>query len=222
MKVTSNEVLKRNQVAEAIAQCLPRRHNLPITIKRLLDQDSLDPVNPKSHAVAGSCYAFSQPPERTGIDREFSDYDAFALLIAVRLFEAGFKISRAVSLMRGVRRALEISHKRILAQAPESLWDREPGVSLITAISEGTLIKKQSKMRFLVLATGPYAGVTFKNDQDKKLHMASNVCESTDRLNKYLEYQLSFGDIPIVIELVNPAHRLAYWLAQTEPIFRGR
>jgi hypothetical protein len=222
MKITSNEMYKRNQIAEAVARCLPRRDNFHITIKRLLDLDSSEPVNPRSHAAASNCYAFSQPPERTGIDREFSGYDAFALLIAVRLFESGFKIPRVVSRMRELRRALEKTHINILAQPPDTLWDREPGISLSTAVSQGTLIKKLPKMKFLVLGTGRYASVTYKDADDQKLHMASNVCESIDRLNKYLEYQLSFGDIPIVIELVNSAHRLAYWLAQTEPIFRGR
>ena len=63
----------------------------------------------------------------------FSEYEAFALLMALRLLEHGLPQSTAVSILRRGRSRLEPKHAEIMKWDPSELFEaqrdrREPGV----------------------------------------------------------------------------------------------
>src|SRR5271163_4056777 len=116
---------KRNQVEEAIARLLEPKSPKPTQgvrtrVKRLLEADRA------LRASDGGAFAFfsTQPPGR-GVEIWFSSYEAFTLLTGLRLMAHGWPQGQAVSVMRGVRSALEGEHKRVLLHDPNWLFDQE-------------------------------------------------------------------------------------------------
>src|SRR5262249_26012544 len=68
---------------------------------------------------------FSGEAPGTGADILFSEYEAFALLNALRIMGHGWPQGFAVAILRRVRRDLEREHARILMQDPDKLFDWE-------------------------------------------------------------------------------------------------
>ena len=59
-----------------------------------------------------------------GTEIWFSGYEAFALLVGLRVLNYGWPQATAVRVMRGVRQKLEREHRRILEQNPATLFDQ--------------------------------------------------------------------------------------------------
>jgi hypothetical protein len=120
---------KRNQIEEAIARtfdpnCQEPPSELRTRMKRLLELDrSIGRKRRSKDAEEANFAFFSDEAPGTGADILFSEYEAFALLNALRIMEHGWPQGFAVSIMRRVRPDLEKEHARILWQDPVKLFD---------------------------------------------------------------------------------------------------
>src|SRR4051812_16374572 len=118
---------KRNQIEEAIAGVFDlaskkRVSELRMQIKRLLAVDRVLGRKPRSNDAEQANYAFfSEEPPGTGADILFSEYEAFALLTALRMLENGWPQGYALSLLRRGRAELQPVHGRLLREPPEQV-----------------------------------------------------------------------------------------------------
>ena len=131
----SGSKYKRNQVDEAIAAVLRRdRDGAPqhvrTRIKRLLDLDRVLGREGESEDPVRREFAFygDEAPGK-GVEVRFTAYEAFALLIALRVLDHGWPQGAVVRMMRGVRRKLEREHRRILDQDSAALFDQKAVLS---------------------------------------------------------------------------------------------
>src|SRR4051812_25952147 len=206
---------KRNQIEEAIARIvIPNSEKPPselrTRIKRLLELDRSIGRKPRSKNAEQTNFAFfSEDGPGTGADISFSEYEAFALLNALRIMEHGWTQGFAVSVMRRVRDDLEREHARILKQSPDELFDQQ---RIIAKARPGDMAFDNSDPVFLTLtskAQGP------ANDSP-----AAAVCHGLAKVNEF-----SFKERPssmTLVEVATVAHRLHEALQQTEPKHRGR
>ena len=227
MRIADGARYKRNQIEEALACAVhfrpPAQPDLRLEIKRLLDTDRKIGINPRAKSSEFRHLAFvSHKPEGTGFNIEYADYDVFALYVGVKLLRAGFTQLKVATLMRRLRPALALKHQEILSWEPTSLLDNEPDVDLETSVSEGQLVKTLENMVCLILAIGKYSGLSFKTQADQDQGRPANIAQGKVEIEDRLQAELAFGATPIAIELVNPTHRLAYWLRRTERLERGR
>jgi hypothetical protein len=116
---------KRNQVEEAISRTIGERSHEPsqtlkTQIKRLLDLDRSLKRSTKSRDPERASFAFfdSTPPGR-GAEVKFSEANAFALLVGIRMLSHGWPQSFVVSRLRQAHEELVAQHKAILAAAPQ-------------------------------------------------------------------------------------------------------
>lgn len=221
---------KRNQAEAAIAECLEQtqapghepKQALAIRLKRLIETDRELPARSDIRGENIAPYAFFDgPPPGRGAEVTYSAYGVFALYLAVRLMEAGLPQSDAVWFMRRIRGDLEGEHRRILAQRPEQLVDHEPPFGLEREVKLGFLVRRIKNMDFLVVPSDLHTPLLKVRDSNRKVRFA-NICRTEDEFKKVIEYVATYGVTIIVFELINPAHRLAYWLGKIEPIKRGR
>jgi hypothetical protein len=225
--MVSRGPFKRNQLEEALAFAIhvrpPVSQDLRLDIRRLLEIDRAIGSDPKAKHPEDYYFAFSYfPPSGSGRDVWFFDYDVFAVYVAVRLLRSGYPQRRVVRLMRGLRPTLDAAHRKILSSLPADLLDNDTAPDLDAAIASGTLVTKLDRMVCLVLGAGKHSGLTYRNSEDRDRHLVSNICESKDALDRLLQLHLADHEPAIVIELVNPAHQIAYWLDRIEPSKRGR
>src|SRR4051794_30551106 len=100
---------KRGQLENAMAGVLEPGSKAPSVtlrtrIKRLLELDRKLGRKRRSQSVEESNFAFfSEDSPGTGADISFSEYEAFALLIGLRIMDHGWPQGLAVSIMRRVR-----------------------------------------------------------------------------------------------------------------------
>jgi hypothetical protein len=113
---------KRNQVEEAIARIFAPKSEEPPSelrtrIKRLLELDRSIGRKPRSKDAEEANFGFfSAAAPGTGADISFSEYEAFALLNALRILGHGWPQGFAVSVLRRERADLERKHARILGK----------------------------------------------------------------------------------------------------------
>ena len=117
---------KRNQVEEAIGKVLQKgsektNSTLRSRIRRLLETDRRLKHSRRSIDPERANFAFfsNAMPGRGGENR-FSEYEAFSLLLALRLMRERWPQGFVVSLMRRIRPDLEKEHVRILKQDSRS------------------------------------------------------------------------------------------------------
>jgi hypothetical protein len=113
---------KRNQVEEAIAgvfELVPgkRASEVRTRTKRLLEFDRALGRKRRSKDMEQANFAFfSQEAAGTGADVLFSEYEAFAVLIGLKMMDFAWPQSFAVSILRRIRRDLEGEHARLLKE----------------------------------------------------------------------------------------------------------
>jgi hypothetical protein len=223
-------MIKWNQVKTAIEIVLcggrTRGRRAPpalrVRMKRLIETDRELPT--VSSGRDGSGYAFfDEPPPGRGREVTYSEFGGFALLLAVRLMDAGLPQSEAVLFIRRIRAELEQAHGRILRQSPGELIDHRAPGGVDEEVKMGRLVEKFDNMRFLVTPGGEQGGqVSIRQESGGRLRIA-NVARGAAEVTELLAHQARWSGLPIIcIELVNPAHQLAYWLARIEPVKRGR
>jgi len=213
------QLYKRNQVEEAIAAALAQpdheaASDLSVRLKRLLETDRAL----ARESAAGSLrplYAFytGEAPGRGG-EVWFSPYEAFALMLGVRLMEHRWPQGTAVRILRQARPVLEPEHARILAQDPERLLD---AAEVRRQAAPGKVAVASTHPVFLAIVTA-WGG---RADLDAAPH-AQRVCRGEGDLMQFWHQQAPLGSSMTVLELTIPAHGLAACLARTSPKTRGR
>lgn len=123
------ETYKRNQVEEAISRTLGERSKGPSAdllarIKRLLDTDRNETKEKGGNSAFVSIAADGQ-----GHENKFSSYDAFAILLGLRMLGTGWSQTQVVKLLKRGRRELEKTYRRYRASEPK---EYEPQLGLLS------------------------------------------------------------------------------------------
>jgi hypothetical protein len=211
---------KRNQVEQAVVATLDGNDgngggpDLRVRIKRLLDADRILGRDATSRDPELASYAFySGEAPGSGVEVWFSSYEAFALLIALRLLAHGWPQGTVVRLLRQVRQDLATEHGRILRQDPSALFDQKKARK---QAAPGRLVTGNTDPVFLAIASReqpdypdrrPYAFAIRRGEQD---------------LMKFIVKDMPLGTATTSLELVNSAHQLAGHLREAQPSRRGR
>ncbi len=217
---------KRNQVESAIERAIFGARGsreavarLRVRIKRLIETDRGMAVDRRARDAYRTFAFFDEPPPGRGTEVTYSDFGAFALLLASRLMDAGLPQTDAVLFMRRVRTELEEEHARILARQWKNLLDHKPDDTIEEEVAAGRLVNRFDSMTFLVVLGSQ---VTVRVAPSGRVSVA-NIVHGTKQMTKLMGHLASQSGGPILaLELVNPAHQLAFWLARVEPIKRGR
>lgn len=208
---------KRNQIEQAIAAitgCRDAAGNAPLDLrndlKRLLDIDR----NPRAKQLdwAHPHFAFyDDPSPGRGAEVAYSPYHAFALLIGRRLMESGLPQSTVVKFLREVRRELEVAFNSILSADPADLRPELTARERQNRVADGVLIQEAGQMQFLVVE-GALKGTPIHMPSTDDWDRTGNVCSNAKILLQRLVYCSHVGHAATVLELVNAAHQLVYWL----------
>lgn len=226
--VIKSEMFTRGQIEWAIAQAASRtegpggepRHDLKMKLKRLLDIDRKKGIDAAQAWSEFRRFAFLEGglPGK-GFAISYTPYDAFALLLGLHLLDNNVPQMAVIRLLRRIRPELEREHGRILRLSPESLAEKKH--SLERRIKEGLLVENPRKMVFLVLPTGAGADLLYRREQDDTIKLA-NIARSPAELVDVVAHLTVVSPPVLVFELINPAHRLAWWLERAPLIRRGR
>ena len=209
---------KRNQIEHAIARifvpnCERPPPELRTRIKRLLELDrSVGRKVRSKDAEEANFGFFSEEAPGTGADISFSEYEAFALLSALRIMEHGWPQGFAVSIMRRVRLDLAKEHARILRQDPVKLFDWQ---AIRARARPGDIAVDNTDPVFLALASKAQHA-----PEEARRSPVSAVCHGFEQVSKFSR---DVGASSMTMfEIVTLVHRLHQELMQTEPRRRGR
>jgi hypothetical protein len=209
---------KRNQVEEAIARAFLSVSEPPLDLrtklKRLLDADRKLGRNTRVKDPLRSRFAFfSEDPPGSGVEVQFSPYEAFALMIAWQLLEHGWPQQSAVQILRQARQELEPEHARILTLDPRVLFDEEairrnarPGDVYTGSLDESFLV--------VVSKEGTDRG-------DASWSRSAGVCHGQQEAMKHL-LGGGAGQAATFFGLTMRAFALKDMLERTVPSKRGR
>ena len=101
-------------------------------------------------ARAAKLAFYSSPPPGRGAEVLFSEYEVFALLMALNLMEHGSTQARAVSIIKRARPRLEPKHAAILKWDAADLFDEK---KIRDAAREGSLAVSSTRPVFLAIAS---------------------------------------------------------------------
>lgn len=208
---------KRNQVEEAISRVMAEIGSKPSSdlqtrLKRLLNLDRTLKREPRDPDPIKSSYAFySDDAPGKGAEVLFSDYEAFALLMGLRLLEGQWPQSFVVETMRCARSDLEREHRRILRLDEHALFDK----AAIQKVAEKSFYQgTNSAPAFLLIVSD--SGVRVSNRSIPYSRIFQDPLEA-------FKFQLKeAGRSCTWCELVSPAWSLQKNLAASIPRQRGR
>ena len=221
-KLASMERFKRNQIEEAIAAVLrPKNGALPpdlrIRVKRLLDTDrTLGQDADRGKPEAASFAFYSAVPPGSGTEVWFSGYEAFALLVGLRLQGNGWPQRAVVRILRQVRQELERDYHRTLAQDPAQLSDPE---ELRRRAYPGALADKVTDPVYLAIVTPERPN---GKSADESMPRMCGICRGRRALSDFIRKNAPPGMLTIVLEVAASVHALRHFLLQTKPRKRGR
>jgi hypothetical protein len=207
---------KRNQVDAGIVRTLGTREqrvaDLKVKLKRLLVVDRHLESGKRSAGRADPHYAFySHKPLGSGVEVMFSDYEAFALMIALIMLEYGIPQAKVVRILQQIRSDLEAAHRETLQKDPKDLFDPEE-------VRAGAL-----PGQIAVDNTAPVFLTFVKTDIGKgRLQATISVCRGLQELAKFIKKHSLPGSGATHFELVRLMHTLADNLSKTRPVKRGR
>ncbi len=123
---------KRNQVEEAISRTLGERSKAPSAellarIKRLLDTDRAEKTNRKQSAFV------SVASGGQGHENKFSNYDAFAILLGLRMLGTGWSQTQVVKVLKQGRRELQSAYQKYRSFKPKE-YEARPGLLGIAGV----------------------------------------------------------------------------------------
>lgn len=233
-------MFKRNQLEEAILRSserdlaigqddlTPGGEDLRVRMKRLLDSDRKREVSEGS--LFDRNYAFfSAAAPGTGQEVWFSGYEVFALWVGLKLLASGYPQGRVVTVLRHRREALEREHARILAvdlrrlfKKFEFLTEDATDAQREHQISAGQLVTSIADMVFLAVEAVPGIGISTRTIGTGDAQRPSNICRGGKELLHFMQVEGFMKRPVLAVELTNGAHQLAWWLARTEPVRRGR
>jgi hypothetical protein len=205
---------KRNQLQEAIAAVLKpasrqQSREMIGRVKRLLDTDRARGRNKRASDPEKANYAFyTADMPGSGYENPFSEYEAFALLVALRLMGLGLPQGTVVALLRRLRPELEQQHGQIVRQAAADLFNEE---RMRLQAKTGDLSVGTTDPRFIVIAW----------EGDRRGSRSVALCQGQREVFE-LFHRYRAGYTFTLIELVTSAHALSFALAETKPRTRGR
>jgi hypothetical protein len=206
---------KRNQVEEAILRVFnpgsaSRSSEISSQLKRLLNTDRRLGRAKRSDNSEHANFAFySVDSPGRGVEIWFSEYEAFALLVGLRLMQHSWRQGHVVPVLRRLRPELDKLHTHSLQENRELLFNQE-------------LIRQ--KARPGALAVGTTDPVFLAISGDRKARSGSNpvaICRGEKRLMEFIKAQ-QLGQSSTILELVTPTFVLSRELAKTTPKKRGR
>jgi len=202
---------KRNQVEEAISSVITNSRVKPSAetrtrLKRLLDADRGLGRNARSNDPEKANYAFySEDAPGKGSEVLFSEYEAFALMTALRILQHNWPQGFAVNVMRRIRLELEKEYRRFINQEPV------PSKTQHTAHA-GELAFGNGDPLFLMIVTDTTAS-------DKDRDPVVRICSQIDAFKLTMKKP---GLASSWMELTTPAQHLREQLQKTQPRKRGR
>jgi hypothetical protein len=203
---------KRNQIEEAISSAITGSSAKPSAetrtrLKRLLDADRALKRLARSNDPEKANYAFySDDAPGKGGEVLFSEYEAFALMTALRILQHNWPQGFAVSIMRRIRPELErrytqfINRRRIASKTEH-------------AARAGDLALENADPMFMVIVTDLTASA--KDNTDPVVRICSQAEAFALTMKKP-------GLSSSWLELITPAQALRTQLLKTEPRKRGR
>lgn len=209
-------MFKRNQVEEAITKVFEPASARPRSetrtrIKRLLETDRGLGRNKRSSDPERANFAFySHEAPGRGMENWFSGYEAFALLVGLRLMQWGLPQGLVVSLLRRVRGELEESHAQILSQDPAVLFDAE---RIRQRARPGEIAVDSTEPVFLTIRTS--------SPQSRTDLAPAAICRGQMELMTFMMSH-GAGHSFTSHEIGTSAHALSSALAQTRSSKRGR
>lgn len=226
MQRSTSRTYKRNQIEQALT-IIARYHDvsgkaaltLPSDLKRLLDIDR----NPRAKQLDWDHPHFAfydDPSPGRGAEVAYSPYHAFALLIGWRLMESGLPQSTVVKFLREVRSDLEKAFTNITSFTPFDLRPKLKPPIRESRVASGALIQDIRQMQFLVVQ-GALKGAPIHMPTEDDEKRTGNICSDAETLLERMVYYSHIGHAATVIELVNAAHQLMYWLERTLVRKRG-
>jgi hypothetical protein len=180
-------------------------------VKRLLEADRS--LRASAGSGAGDFAFFSAEPPGRGVEIWFSAYEAFALLTGLRLMAHGWPQGQAVSVMRGVRPALEQEHRRILQLDPSWLFDQK-AIRKNARAGDHAFDNQDPVLLTLVSGAADHSG--------QGADPMSKICRGPAEAHAFFQKVGAMSGALTMFELTTSAHRLAGQLAKTEPRSRGR
>ena len=213
---------KRSQVEQAIVAIDAGRGTaeavLRANVKRLLDFDR----NPEArilHRASDTTAFFDGPSPGQGAEIAYRPYQAFALLIGVRLLKSGMPQSQVVLFMRDTRVDLESAFAHLASVDAAELYRNLSEEERSERIREGDLVREAAKMMFLIVQAGAEpTGRPRPEDWELEGGNVCNVEALIGRLEKFSEH----GQAAIILELTNAVHQLMNVLPLTTVRKRGR
>ena len=209
-------MFKRNQVEEAIARVLEPGSSKPSSemrtqLRRLLETDRGLGRNKRSPDPERSNFAFyTMDAAGRGVENWFSDYEAFALLIGMRLMRLGWPQGLVVAVLRRVKPDLEQHHARILKQDPAVLFDNQ---LIRQRARPGALAVDNTDPFFLVINSAGREGGAGPSP--------AAICRGQAELMGFIKEQ-GPGQTWTVFELGNSVHAPSLALTEARPRKRGR
>lgn len=211
------KLYKRNQVEEAIARVVDPKAERPpgqifTRVKRLLDTDRTLGREPRAEDPDEATYAFfSSEPSGSGVEIWFRGYEAFALLLALKMLDHGFPQQKAVEVLRRLRSSLEFHHSRIVSDSTVIL-SREAARK---AAKPGQLAVSTKDPVFAVVTSSQKSG----RAADKGPIARTAVLRGEVELMPFIRSALEASTI---FEVSSPALHLKDFLSRTRPSQRGR
>ena len=205
-------MFKRNQVEEAIARVLEGSAKLSsearTRLKRLLDTDrglgrSKRSVDPERANFA--FYSVDSPGR--GVEVWFSNYEAFALLVGLRLMHHGWPQGFAVGVLRRARPELERQHARIVTLDPADLFNQQ------------LIFERARRGDMGVDSTAPVFLVIQSRDGRSRPSSSALCCGQEDLMRLI---RAKAGVTSTIFELTKSIHALSHALATSKPRKRGR
>ena len=205
---------KRNQVEEAIVAVLERgsrqlNSQIRSRVKRLLDTDRAHGRNKRASDPEKARYAFygGEMPGR-GYENLFSEFEAFALLMALRLMGFGLPQGAVVTLLRRLRPQLERQHRQIVRLAAAGPLAEQ---QIPHQAKSGDLAFDATDPQFIVIVS----------EGDRRESRSVALCQGQREVFE-LFHRYGPGYAFTLLELVTSALALSSALAQTKPRTRGR
>ena len=224
MSSSGGQHYKRSQVEQAIV-AIDAVGGTPAgvlraNVKRLLDFDRNPDARLFDRAPDTSAF-FDGPPPGQGAEIAYRPYQAFALLVGVRLLGGGMPQSRVVLFLRDTRVDLESAFKRLVAADPAELRPGPSEADRSQLIRDGELVADVGKLCFLIAPAGAGTG-PLGTLGPAQWELAGGSVGGIDLLTERLVAFSHHGQVAIVVELTNAVHQLMDALPRTTVRKRGR
>ena len=213
---------KRSQVEQAIVAIDAGRGTaeavLRANVKRLLDFDRNPEARILDRASDNTAF-FDGPSPGQGAEIAYRPYQAFALLIGVRLLKSGMPQSRVVLFIRDTRVDLESAFAHLASADAAELYPSLSEEERSERIRDGDLVRGAANMMFLIVQAG--AEPTGRPRPEHWGLEGGNVCNAEALIERLVEFSKD-GQAAIVLELTNAVHQLMDTLPRTKVRKRGR